>query len=904
MLNITEWENWCALTGMSNESISMVNQIRSSQPARLVRSAKGNVSGRYPSRKMSVTIQFESHRNELAFINVYEDDDDVLEYYDQPSTIKLTYETANGRRLGVLHTPDFFIIRAESAGWEECKSEEELTRLASKSPGRYVRDADGEWRCPPGEEYAQKLGFYYRLRSSKEIDWTYQRNLEFLEDYYRGVPSPTVPKARTLILTKVAETPGITLQGLLEYCRQSVKTDDVFNLLVTGDLYINLQVAPLVEQNKVHVYLNRETAIAYEHLSQIQAPTWLDVSQFIDMKVGTAIQWDGKGWMIVNVGETMISLVGEGKAVTELPIITFEKLVQDHRITSLISTTASTTHPEVEKCLAQADTHAFATANRRYEIVRAYLSSKSLPPGANVPERTLRRWLAAYRISKETYGNGYIALLPKKRSGNTKDKLPQSTGLLLSEFIEKDYETEKQKGKVAVYAAYQLSCERHGVLPASYKSFTEAVKRRPRYKQALKRQGDKAAYKQKEFYWQLTSTIPRHGDWPLHIAHIDHTELDVELVCSLTGKNLGRPWATFLTDAYSRRLAVHITYDPPSYRSNMMIMRECVRRFGRLPQIVVVDGGKDFSSTYFETLLAWFECTKKSRPASESRFGSVCERLFNTSNSQFVHTLRGNTQVTRNVRQITRHNNPKGNAIWTLETAFLYMRAWAYEVYDTIEHPSLGQSPRDAFASGMIRAGERAHRLIPYNEQFRLLTLPSTAKGTAKVYVGRGVKINRIYYWSDTFRHPEVEGSRVRVRFDPLDAGSSFAYVRGEWTECLSEHWSAFRGRSERELMLATEEMRRRHTLHSRRFNVTAMKLAHFLESVEAEEVLLQQRLADRATRNVLALVDGRPQHLSELETIKRVAPMAGKADNKTSSHSPSLNDSSSDTKLEVYGEF
>jgi hypothetical protein len=204
----------------------------------------------------------------------------------------------------------------------------------------------------------------------------------------------------------------------------------------------------------------------------------------------------------------------------------------------------------------------------------------------------------------------------------------------------------------------------------------------------------------------------------------------------------------------------------------------------------------------------------------------------------------------------------------------------------------------------MIKAGERTHRLIPYNGQFRLLTLPTTAKGTAKVYPGRGVKINRIYYWSDAFRHPEVEGARVSVRFDPLDAGSSFAYVRGEWTECLSEHWVTFRGRSQRELMIATEEMRRRHTLHSRRFNVTATKLAHFLESVEAEELLLQQRLADRATRNVLALVDGSLQHQSELETSKNMVPMANKADNKTKLHLPSPDDSSPDTNLEVYGEF
>lgn len=69
---------------------------------------------------------------------------------------------------------------------------------------------------------------------------------------------------------------------------------------------------------------------------------------------------------------------------------------------------------------------------------------------------------------------------------------------------------------------------------------------------------------------------------------------------------------TLLTDAFSRRiLAVYLTFDPPSYRSCMMVLRECVRRHARLPQIAVVDGGKEFQSTYFETLLARYECTNE-----------------------------------------------------------------------------------------------------------------------------------------------------------------------------------------------------------------------------------------------------------------------------------------------------
>ena len=131
---------------------------------------------------MGIIIQAESHRNELAGIYEKEYDPGTLEYYDQPSRIKLVYEAKNGRRVGIWHTPDYFVIRSDSIGWEEWKTEAELFRLADQMPHRYVRE-ENVWRCPPGEEYAAQFGFFYRVRSSAEIEWGLQRNLLFLEDY-------------------------------------------------------------------------------------------------------------------------------------------------------------------------------------------------------------------------------------------------------------------------------------------------------------------------------------------------------------------------------------------------------------------------------------------------------------------------------------------------------------------------------------------------------------------------------------------------------------------------------------------------------------------------------------------------------------------------------------------------
>ena len=56
----------CERLGLSAEARAVIETIRSSPPARRVRSAAGNVSVRYPSRKMGVTIQAESHRVEQA----------------------------------------------------------------------------------------------------------------------------------------------------------------------------------------------------------------------------------------------------------------------------------------------------------------------------------------------------------------------------------------------------------------------------------------------------------------------------------------------------------------------------------------------------------------------------------------------------------------------------------------------------------------------------------------------------------------------------------------------------------------------------------------------------------------------------------------------------------------------
>lgn len=160
MLDSQEFDEWCQKLNLTQAARAVVEQIRCSDPSRRVQGGRRNVSGSYPSRKMGVTIQFESHRNELARIYELEHDPEVLEYYDQPPQIELIYWAKSGRRNRHQYTADFFVIQNHSAGWEECKTEQDLIKLTHNSPHRYQKGEDDKWHCPPGEEYALTFDFY------------------------------------------------------------------------------------------------------------------------------------------------------------------------------------------------------------------------------------------------------------------------------------------------------------------------------------------------------------------------------------------------------------------------------------------------------------------------------------------------------------------------------------------------------------------------------------------------------------------------------------------------------------------------------------------------------------------------------------------------------------------------
>lgn len=290
----------------------------------------------------------------------------------------------------------------------------------------------------------------------------------------------------------------------------------------------------------------------------------------------------------------------------------------------------------------------------------------------------------------------------------------------------------------------------------------------------------------------------------------------------------------------------------------MMVMRLCVKRYGRLPTAMTVDGGPEFRSVYFEQLLALYRVRKHQRPSSEPRFGSPLERLFGTLDTSFIYHLLGNTQASRHPRSMTKATDPLRHAVWTLPDLAEHVKLWADEEYDTIVHPALHMTPRDAYAQSMERDGERDHKRIPYDDRFKKATLPTTQKGKALVQPGKGVRMNYLDYWCDEMRDRAVERTSVAVRYDPFNVTVGYAWIDKQWRKCVCPA-DELVGCSERELQLLAAELRQQNRLlyGKEQVEITQKQLAEFRRKNSAKEVILRQQRHDRETKAALLVLEG-----------------------------------------------
>jgi putative transposase len=93
--------------------------------------------------------------------------------------------------------------------------------------------------------------------------------------------------------------------------------------------------------------------------------------------------------------------------------------------------------------------------------------------------------------------------------------------------------------------------------------------------------------------------------------------------------------------------------------------------------------------------------------------------------------------------------------------------------------------------------------------------------------------------------------------------GVAYAFIEGQWLECIADEYAHVHGRSEREWSFILDEWREQQRQHGKkRVTVNGPLLAQFLEEMLAEEeVLLQQQRDHEAQAIREAIVGKRAEH-------------------------------------------
>lgn len=774
----------------------LIVRARIAAPVRPVKSRGGNVISYFSSQKMGLDIRTESWHIEFAGLVGKEFDPLVLEYYAQPCELKLELcDPADGEIRNIRHTPDFLEIREDGFTLEEWKSDVKLTGLAERYPYRYVKSDDGKWYSPQIEENLAKLGIRYRIYSDLDIPGRRIENLLYLEDYYHPSAEPCSPSELSRLHNVLQEHGTVYLADLtarpLEFA-----PDDIFKAIADHVVVADLDREQLAQPRRCRLY--RDVTLREFMASHVSTGIVPGQERFVvDIAPGSQLQYEGQVLTIALLGAKDVVCSREGGSTLTLTREWLDSAI-DRRHVTVVGAPVPVTQDLARHTQADLD-----AALQRHALLQRDCEK------AGVSERTLRRWIARQNAATANGGSEVLALVPHTAArGNRTPRLTSEQNDLIQQTIDTKWRSHEAANYKSCYKFLEVACSNAGIKAPSYPTFIAHIKAQVTNADLRTRHGKRMAYQLSEYVDVLYVDTPVHGSRPFQYVHIDHTQLDNELISSRTGKPMGRPWLSFAIDSWSRRVvALYLTYSSPSYESVMMVVRDLVRRHQRLPQFIVVDNGPDFRSLAFEAFLKAMGTHLRLRPAGQPRHGAVLERMFGQVHSEYVHNLAGNTKATKNVRMVTGKHMPVNFAEWTLENMYHGLEHWAFHYYDQERHPALDCSPREIFLRGLKESGSRAHRQISFNQDFLIATCPPVDRtGVRKVHRQNGVKVNEMLYWSPEFRDPKVAGQMLPVRDDPWDASSVYVRLKDHWVHARCRNLLSLGQLTDFERQALTEE--------------------------------------------------------------------------------------------------
>lgn len=433
--------------------------------------------------------------------------------------------------------------------------------------------------------------------------------------------------------------------------------------------------------------------------------------------------------------------------------------------------------------------------------------------------RSAFRWKSLIKDGREKGLSEFQSLISKKYlSGNRERRVESRVFKFLESHIIEMHIGSQGKSTYRCYIDYRVDAKEHHapLKPVSWETYRSYIKQLPAGVLAYGRGGQRFANKDAA----PTNPAERHlkPDLPWRVAAIDHYTADIYLIYFSDDGVVWimRPILTAMIDLFSGEvLGFAVSFQAPSRKADCKVIRDCVRRHGKLPAEIIVDRGSDFKSVYFAGLMAHLGCIYTLRPTANPKFGSEIEGLFGEFKKQWLSQRKGNLADYKEARSVDGKVHPKKSAVLT-----------PFDFYREFEAFCNWRShkPRGIYdESGFDRFNRVGHEFpfvaisIELNDEFLLATAVET--GDYKIDFQRGIHIGSLFYWSPKISQLYGKKKYAEVRLDPENPHLIYTRINNRWEVCLSSHanrFSALDPVSQRVEMLKVVESKNNKSLIAR----------------------------------------------------------------------------------------
>jgi len=403
--------------------------------------------------------------------------------------------------------------------------------------------------------------------------------------------------------------------------------------------------------------------------------------------------------------------------------------------------------------------------------------------------RSTRRWKQQINDGAKQGLSEFQSLIPKYHSSR-RTRLHPTVRAQLQEYLTGAHSTARGMSTYRSYTRYcAISRAAHApILPVSWETFRRAAQ--DLIANTARGRGGRRSGHAHENPTNPSDRLIRAGV-PWQLAAIDHslTKIYLRIFDSDGVVWVMKAWLTAMVDLATKKvLAYTLSFQPPSRRSVACVLRDCVRRHGRLPMELIVDRGADFKSVYLASLCAHYRVTLTLRPASHPRYGSEVERLFGEFMEQHVCQLPGNTLDFDRVRSVDGKLKPGECAVLEpyefhreLESFLGWRETKPVGVADVAISKNFEQLSNDYRGVGID---------VCYDDDFLLVS--SVDSGRYKLDHKRGIHIDALHYWHPDLSRLGNSSRRYEVRRDPENPHIVYANVENKWLPCTTSSAARF----------------------------------------------------------------------------------------------------------------